>query len=93
MRGQIGGRLGGRVMQIKLNLDDNIDADLILELQDRADGGALSKALYLVIYEWFFTRAGNSPIKAKFVPEQTPDSLDAGPDDLSEAIAKIDEDW
>lgn len=79
--------------QIKLNLDELTDADIISELENRASGGALSRALYRVICEWFVSRPGIVSIQAPNRPESGPDMTESGPDELATALAEIDDSW
>ena len=46
-------------MRINLNLDEKIDQEFILFLQESANGGALSKALYLYVYRTFWGKPEN----------------------------------
>lgn len=79
--------------QIKLSLDELTDWDIIFELEKRANGGALSRALYRVICEWFFSRPGNGPIQAQDDPIQGQDSTESGPVELAESLKEIEEGW
>lgn len=79
--------------QIRLNLDELTDWDIILELEKRANGGALSRALYRVICEWFLSRTENSPIQDQNSPIQDQDSTESGPAELAESLNEIEEGW
>lgn len=83
-------------MQVKLTLDPNIDKKLIDELKKRANGGPLSKALYLFTYELFFSRPCLGPIQDQIGPIQDPigpEDASVGPDALAGALADIEEEW
>lgn len=53
------------VMRINLNLDDRIDQELISFLKKSANGGALSKALYLYVNRTFWTKPKNGQKQAE----------------------------
>lgn len=77
-------------MQIKLTLDIRVDANLINELQNRSNGGAMSKVLYLVIYEWYFAKYALDPSQGQSGTDQGQSGTDQGQletdDDLTKAI-------
>ncbi len=75
------------VMQIKFTLDGQVDANLINELQDRSNGGPISKVIYLAIYEWYFMKCAQST-------DQGQSSTDQGQsDDLIDVVDLIENEW
>lgn len=80
-------------MQIKLTLDQKVDKDIILALENKANGGAITKALYRAILEWYADRACSNTIQAQDDRIQTPIMPDARPNELTNAIANIEEGW
>lgn len=81
-------------MQIKFTLDDQVDADLIKELQNRSNGGRLSRVLYLAIYEWYFWKCGQSTDQAQISTDQAQSSTDLGQnDDLADVVNFIKDEW
>ncbi len=87
------------MLRIRLNLDKKTDADIILELENRANGGSLSRALYRVLCEWFYTKSETVPILATDEPNLAtdgPDVAKSGQNDITESLANLDEackDW
>lgn len=78
---------------IRLNLDEQADADIILELEKRANGGALSRALYRVICEWFARALPEGANRGLIGPSSGLDVAESGPDELATALAEIDDSW
>lgn len=79
--------------QVKLNLDEQIDAKLITELEKFANGGPMSKALYLFVYDLWHFRAYSGHIPTQDDPIQGQDSTESGPAGLAESLKEIEEGW
>lgn len=80
-------------MQIKLTLDQKVDEDIILALEEKANGGPITKALYRAILEWYADRACSNTIQAQNDHIQAPIMPDAGSNEMADAIANIEEGW
>lgn len=87
-------------MEVRLRLDNNVDADLIAEIKKIANGGAISKALYRIILEWQFLKCGtgsgqNTSDSGGFMTNQgqnEPDNLSLD-EQLQDALSSIADEW
>lgn len=83
-------------MEIRLRLDDKVDADIITEIKKRANGGPVSKVLYRIVLEWGFLRKNDFVPKVQgFEMDQGETAANQGQKDacLDGVLSAIDKDW
>jgi hypothetical protein len=83
-------------MEIRLRLDDKVDADIIVGINKMANDGPVSKALYRIVLEWYFLREND------FVPKNRESASDQGEstsnqgqneNGITDVLSAIDKDW
>lgn len=83
-------------MEIRLRLDDKVDADIITEIKRLANNGPVSKALYRIVLEWYFSRGNDFVPKTRTsADDQGQSAVDQGQivDCLDNVLSAIDKDW
>lgn len=84
-------------MKLRLTLDPQVDAEVIAALKNRANGGSISRALYVILLEWCFIKSANTaPAPPAFSghveieQERKPNGVS---NNLAEALDSINDEW
>lgn len=83
-------------MEIRLRLDDKVDADLVAEIKKMANSGPASKVLYRIVLEWYLLRKNDFvPKNRDFAAGQNEPVADQGQNDnnIIDVLSAIDEGW
>lgn len=85
-------------MEIRLRLDDKVDADIIAEIKNMANGGPVSRTLYRITLEWYFLKENDFVPKTRtFAADQGQPAADQGQNEnkhnLAGVLSAIEKDW
>lgn len=84
-------------MKVRLTLDDQVDAEVIAALRNRAKGGSISKTLYAIILEWVFLKslhdAGAVSSYSNCAKIKENQNTNGVSNNLAEALDSINDEW